>query len=46
MLNVIGTLTYTSLLKLIVIIIAAFILVNYAKFTPNEVIQLVKSIVI
>ncbi|MGE5633484.1 MAG: hypothetical protein ACM3TR_20655 [Caulobacteraceae bacterium] len=44
MLKVIDALTYTTLLRLILIIIAAYILVNYARFTPNEVIELVKSI--
>lgn len=45
MLDVLSTFVYSPILKLIVILAAAFILVKFAEFSPNQVIELVKEVI-
>jgi len=43
--KVINTLTFSTLIRLVAIALAALMLVNYAKFTPKEVIELIHTII-
>jgi hypothetical protein len=44
-LKVINTLAFSTLIRLVAITLAALLLVNYAKFTPGEVIELIHTII-
>ncbi|HQI17056.1 MAG TPA: hypothetical protein PLL37_08850 [Bacillota bacterium] len=43
--KVMGTLTISTLIRLVAIALAAILLVNYAKFTPREFIELIHTII-
>lgn len=43
--KVINTLTFSTLIRLVAIALAAILLVNYAKFTPEEFIELIHTII-
>ncbi|HYF83109.1 MAG TPA: hypothetical protein VEB00_08810 [Clostridia bacterium] len=43
--EVINTLTFSTLIRLVALALTALLLVNYAKFTPKEVIELVHTII-
>ncbi|MDD4503380.1 MAG: hypothetical protein PHS15_00970 [Clostridiaceae bacterium] len=43
--KVINTLTFSTLIRLVAIALAALLLVNYAKFTPREFIELIHTII-
>jgi len=40
-----GTLTISTLIRLVAIALAAVLLVNYAKFTPREFLELIHTII-
>jgi hypothetical protein len=42
--KVINTLTFSTLIRLVAIALAALLLVNYAKFTPEEFLELIHTI--
>ncbi|HYE84082.1 MAG TPA: hypothetical protein VEG39_18200, partial [Clostridia bacterium] len=42
--KVINTLTFSTLIRLVALAITALLLVNYARFTPREVIELIHTI--
>jgi hypothetical protein len=43
--EVINTLAFSTLIRLVALALTALLLVNYAKFTPKEVIELVHTII-
>ena len=43
--KVINTLTFSTLIRLVALALTALLLVNYAKFTPKEVIELIHTII-
>ncbi|MGI6586735.1 MAG: hypothetical protein ACOX3L_12625 [Lutisporaceae bacterium] len=43
--KVIGTLTFSTLIRLVAIALAALLLVNYANFSPREFIELIYTII-
>ncbi len=43
--KVISTLTFSTLIRLVALALTALLLVNYAKFTPKEVIELINTVI-